>query len=138
MEVVHGDVSATNFLFSQQTGDVKVIDLGMAAKLGQPLPVTGNKDYLRRERCSLADKNEKSPVTFGPDRFALGLVCFEILCPRNELFMERKAKIREGYSEDDIKRYIAPQPFPGKEIIQGLMADQLTAAEAANKFEELR
>jgi predicted Ser/Thr protein kinase len=72
--VVHADLTPDHVLLDERTGQVRLLDFGVAAPIGAPLPPLATAAYAAPER--LAPSCVASPAI---DVYALGVVCFELV-----------------------------------------------------------
>jgi serine/threonine protein kinase len=70
--VVHRDLSASN-IFVCDDGQVKLLDLGMAAALGRPTLRGGTRDAMAPEQAAGAPEDERTDI------FALGVLLFRMV-----------------------------------------------------------
>ncbi len=116
--ILHGDLKPSNLRLNKK-GILKILDFGMAARLGEPSrEIAGTLDYLAPE----ALRGERSVRS---DLFSLGVLFYEILTGKKpydpaldltQRFLAGAAPARElqkklpGYWSDILSRLIDPNP----------------------------
>jgi serine/threonine-protein kinase len=146
--VVHRDVKPANLLLDRE-GNVHVSDFGIASTTGDdtltaPGTVLGTAGYLSPEQA------RGEPATAASDRYALGVVAFELLTgrrpysgdtPTTEAFAHIHADVPSAVAldptlpariDDVFRRALAKDPSERPEHARELV-DELRAALAANQ-----
>jgi eukaryotic-like serine/threonine-protein kinase len=109
--VVHRDVSADNIMIAF-TGDVKIIDFGIAAineSVPAPAPHHGPADvtqagtFIGKTAYAAPERLFGSPASPQSDLFSLGVVLYELLAGRRPF---------EGASAEDVSFHIAHSEYP--------------------------
>jgi serine/threonine protein kinase len=85
--VVHRDLSASN-IFVCDDGQVKLLDLGMAAALGRPTLRGGTRDAMAPEQAAGAPEDERTDI------FALGALLFRMVSGAHPLAQDRAGRPR--------------------------------------------
>jgi len=86
LQVVHKDISPSNLLWSQRTGEVRIIDFGHASQGSRDTftgeeaqqPLTGTLPYISPECTGRINRR----VDYRTDIYSLGVVFYQLLCGR--------------------------------------------------------
>ncbi|WP_292933946.1 AAA family ATPase [Noviherbaspirillum sp.] len=116
-QVMHKDINPSNFIWNRHTGEVKLIDLGLATALSRELPETrhpewieGTLPYLSPEQTGRMNR----AVDYRTDFYSLGVTFYELLTGQLP------------FSGDDalelVHAHIARQPVPVERIRPGIPA----------------
>ena len=96
--LVHRDVKPSNVLLTHPGGSVRLVDFGIAARVGAELPQTtaarGTRRYMSPERSGGAPPDPRADV------WSMGLVLRDLLeaRPRDHVHPEKDARWRDGAS----------------------------------------
>ncbi len=125
LHIVHRDVSPQNILISF-TGQVKVIDFGIAQALGR---VTRTKTGARKGKSGyMAPEQVKGlPLDARVDVFGLGIVLWELLCGRRLFVRPDEYRIMNALLVDPVPRpsdYAAVPPELERIVMKALARDR--------------
>jgi len=83
--VVHKDVNPNNILVNPQTGEIKLIDFGNAARIAHENRQPKNPDHLEGTLAYIAPEQTgrmNRPVDYRSDYYSLGITLYELLLGR--------------------------------------------------------
>ncbi len=91
--IVHRDIKPENILVNMETFQVRIIDFGLSARVGDPQNFSGTPSYIAPEVWNL---NEDSLVTPEQDIYAMGMVAREMLGDTHVYERDRSLKKKLG------------------------------------------
>ncbi|MDJ0835124.1 MAG: AAA family ATPase [Acidobacteriota bacterium] len=81
--VIHKDLNPSNLVFNRETGELKIIDFGIATRLARSCPAIGNPEgmegtllYMSPEQTGRMNRM----LDYRTDFYSLGATLFELLC----------------------------------------------------------
>jgi len=107
--IIHRDLKPANVMVTP-TGEAKILDLGLALALGEPLPddprIVGGKGYILGTMDYIAPEQARNATDVGPhtDLYSLGCALYFALCGT--------PPFPGGTSKDKIRRQRTLEPAP--------------------------
>ena len=124
--IIHKDINPSNIVYNPQTGDLKIIDFGIATRLSQefttvltPNQLEGTLAYIAPEQTGRMNRG----VDYRSDFYALGVTFYELLT--NRLPFETNDPM------ELVHCHIAQQPLSINELIPDI---PLTVSNIINKL----